>query len=138
MAPTTVIDLPLAGRRIRGRSIDRATGQVIAGDRSRLVEYVLELALGDDHAAVLAGPGTDVDDVIGYPNRFFVMLDHDERVADIAEAHQCFDQLLVVPLMEADRGLVENVEDADQARPDLGGEPDPLCLSPGQRGSRAG
>ena len=39
------------------------------------------------------------------------------------------DQLGVVALVEADRGLVEDVEDADQARADLGREPDPLRLA---------
>ncbi len=34
--------------------------------------------------------------------------------------------------MQPDRGLVEHVEDADQPGTDLGGEPDPLRLAPGQ------
>ena len=32
-------------------------------------------------------------------------------------------------LMEPDRGLVEDVQDAHEARPDLGGQPDPLGLA---------
>ena len=35
--------------------------------------------------------------------------------------------------MQADRRLVEDVEDPDQAGPDLGREPDPLGLATGQR-----
>ena len=47
------------------------------------------------------------------------------------------DQALVVALVQADRGLVEDVEDADQARADLGREPDPLRLAARQRRRRA-
>ena len=87
---------------------------------------------------MLAGSRADVDDVVGDADGFLVVLDHDEGVADVAEPHQGLDQLLVVALMQPDRGLVEDVEHADQTRSDLGGEPDPLGLSPGQSGSRAG
>ena len=46
------------------------------------------------------------------------------------------DQPRVVALVQADRRLVEDVEHADQARPDLGGQPDPLRLAAAQRGRR--
>ncbi len=39
--------------------------------------------------------------------------------------------------MQADRRLVEDVEDADQRRSDLGRQPDPLGLAAGERGGRA-
>ena len=48
------------------------------------------------------------------------------------------DQLRVVALVQADRGLVEDVEDADQAGADLGREADPLRLAAGERARRAG
>ena len=47
------------------------------------------------------------------------------------------DQLRVVALVQADRGLVEDVEHADQARADLGREPDPLRLAARERRRRA-
>src|SRR5581483_12314007 len=43
----------------------------------------------------------------------------------------------VVPLVETDRRLVQDVEDPDQARPDLGRQPDPLPLAAGERAGRA-
>ena len=42
--------------------------------------------LGDDLAAVDAGAGADVDDVIGGEDRVLVMLDDDHRVAEFAQA----------------------------------------------------
>ena len=52
------------------------------------------------------------------------------------EPDQGLDQPVVVALVEPDRRLVEDVEDADQAGADLGREPDPLRLAAGQRPGR--
>ena len=38
----------------------------------------------DDLAAVLAGPGTDVDDPVALADRLLVVLDDDHRVAEVA------------------------------------------------------
>ena len=93
--------------------------------------------LGDQLSPVLAGAGAEVDDVVGGADRALVVLDHDHRVAEVAQPRERADQLLVVALVEADRGLVEDVEDADQAGADLGREPDPLRLAARERGRRA-
>ena len=66
-----------------------------------------------------------------------VVLDDDERVADVAQAHERGDELGVVLLVEADRGLVEDVEHAHEARADLRREPDALRLAARQRGAGA-
>ena len=65
------------------------------------------------------------------------MLDDDQGVAEVLEPDQGLDQPVVVALVEADRGLVEDVEDADQAGADLGGQPDALGLAAGERAGRA-
>ena len=39
--------------------------------------------------------------------------------------------------MEADRGFVEDVEDAGEAAADLGGEADALCFAAGERAGAA-
>ncbi len=61
------------------------------------------------------------------------MLDHQHRVAEIAQARERLQQPVVVALMQADRRLVEHVEHAGQAGADLGGEADALALAAGQR-----
>jgi len=66
-----------------------------------------------------------------------VVLDDDERVADVAQAAQGVEQLVVVALVEADGGLVEDVEHAHQARADLRGEADALALAARERRARA-
>ena len=90
-------------------------------------------ALRDHAAAVHAGAGADIDDVVGVANRIFVVLDDDHRVAEIAQAIQRAQQPLVVALVQADRGLVEDVHDADQAGADLAREADALRFAAGER-----
>ena len=71
------------------------------------------------------------------PDRLLVVLDHDDRVAQVAQADQGLDEPPVVPLVQADRRLVEDVEHPDQSGADLGGEPDPLGLAAGEGGGAA-
>src|SRR5262249_33937340 len=108
-------------------------GQVLTGQRILRGEDVLELSLRDDLAAVRAGAGADVEDVVGGADRVLVVLDDDDRVAEVAQARQRAEQALVVALVQADRRLVEHVHDADQAGADLRSETDALRLAAGQR-----
>ena len=63
---------------------------------------------------MLAGTRADVDDVVRGADRVFVMLDDDQGVADVAQPEQRLDQAVVVALVQADGGLVEHVQHADQ------------------------
>ena len=120
------------------RDLDPAlAGEVLAGQRGRVLGDLLRRPGGDDVAAVFAGAGAEVDEVVGGHHRPLVVLDDDHRVAEVAEPVEGRDQLLVVALVEADRGLVEDVHDADQVRADLGREPDPLRLAARQRAGAA-
>ena len=80
-------------------------------------------------AAVEAGAGAEVDQPVGLLHRLVVVLDHHNGVADVAQVLKRRQQLLVVALVQADRGLVEHVDDAGQLRADLGGEADALALA---------
>ena len=87
-------------------------------------------------AAVLARTRADVDDPVGRPDGVLVVLDDDQRVAQVAQPQQRLQQPVVVALVQPDGRLVQHVQHADQARADLRGEPDPLRLAPGQRRRR--
>jgi hypothetical protein len=91
----------------------------------------------DDLAAVLPRSRADVDDPVGGGDGVLVVLDDDEGVAEVAQPHQGLDEPVVVALVQADRGLVEDVEHAHQAGPDLGRQADALGLAAGQRARRA-
>ena len=107
----------------------QAAGQILAGNGLLGVEDVLQTALGHDSSAVHAGARPDVDDVIGVADRVFVMLDDDDGVADVPQVEQRAQQAVIVALMQADGGLVENVHHAHQARADLAGQADALGLA---------
>ena len=86
----------------------------------------------DDLSAVLAGPGPMSTTQSAAGDGVLVVLDDDERVAEVAQPGQRLDEPVVVALVQPDRGLVEDVEHADQPGPDLGGQPDALRLAAGQ------
>src|SRR5690606_13565514 len=124
----------LAGRDAPGWYLDAPSpGQVLAGERMLACDDLLGRAAHDHLAAVLAGAGAHVDDVVGGPDRVLVVLDHDHRVAQVAQVLEGADQAVVVALVQADRGFVQHVEHAGETGADLGGEPDALRLAPGER-----
>ena len=91
----------------------------------------------DHHAAVLAGAGSDVHYPVGLVDGVLVVLDDDQGVAEVPEPGERFDQAAVVPLVQADGRLVQDVEHAHQAGADLGGQPDALGFAAGQGPGRA-
>ena len=101
------------------------------------VEHVVERALHDDLAAVDAGPGPHLDDVVGGADRVLVVLDDDDGVADVAQALERRDHLDVVLRVQADARLVEHVEHAHQARADLRRQADALRLAARERARAA-
>src|ERR1700682_2240937 len=121
--------------RQRDRSL---TAKKRARDRLGRFQDVVERPGGDNVSAVLAGSRSDVDDEVGRPHRLFVVLDHDHRVADVSQRQQRGDQLSVVSLVQADRRLIEDVQDAHQLGADLGRQADALRLPARKRVGRAG
>ena len=107
-------------------------GQELPRQRTVTLEEALEVTRIDDLAAVFAGEGSDVDDVVRLEDRGLVVLDHDQRVAEVPEPHEGVDESPVVALVQADRRLVEDVQHPDEAAADLGREPDALRFAPGE------
>ena len=70
-------------------------------------------------------------------HHLLVVLDDEHGVAEVAQPLERADQPVVVALVEADRRLVEDVEDADELRADLRREPQPLRLAARERRRRA-
>ena len=77
--------------------------------------------------------GAYVDNGIGGVHSFLVMLDHDDRIAQVAQAFQRVEQLLVVALMKSDARLVEDIEHAHKRAADLRRKADALALAAGER-----
>ena len=51
----------------------------------RIGHDLVRRALRDDFAAMHAGAGPDIDDIVGRADRILVMLDDDHGVAEIAQ-----------------------------------------------------
>ena len=133
-APLTTIAPRLAGPARGGRDDRALAAQVRARQRPvPVLEERRRRALEDDVAAVLAGAGPEIDDVVGGANRLFVVLDHDDGVAQIAKPGERREERAIVALVEADRRLVEDVEDAGQVRSNLRRQPDALPFAARER-----
>ncbi len=136
-APWTVMWWPLPLRRtLRDRDLAPA-GEVVGGERVLRLEHLFERALRDDLAPVDAGAGAKVYHVVGGADRVLVMLDDYDRVAEVAQALERFEQPVVVALVEADTRLVEHVEHARQPAADLAGEANALALAAAERAAGA-
>ena len=79
--------------------------------------------------------GAEVHDPVGALDRVPIVLDDNDRVPLVAEVLEGRDQLGGVAGVEADRGLVEHVDDARELASDLARELDSLGLSAGEGGA---
>src|SRR6266704_748812 len=77
---------------------------------------------------------TQVENVVRAPHSLGVVLDHDHGIAEVPEPPERVQQPLVVPLVQADGRLIQDIQHADQAGTDLRGQADALALSAGERG----
>ncbi len=135
-APRTVSQRSPGGFRSVGMAIDFRPDRYCPVRLLGASATSSERPLGDDLAPFDAGAGAEVDEVVGGAHRVLVVLDDDHGVADVAEALQGRDQAVIVARVEADRRLVEDVQDPDQPRADLAGQADPLRLAARERGRR--
>ena len=61
------------------------------------------------------------------------MLHHDDGIPQIPHPAERRDQFRVVPLVQADAGLIQDIHYAHQRAADLGSQPDPLRFTSGKR-----
>ena len=113
-------------------------GQVLSRYGTGAVYDILQRSRRHDLAAVTARPGAHVYNKIGGAHGVLVVLHHDQGVAQIPQMLQRPQQLIVVPLVQADGGLIQNIQHAHQRRTDLGSQPDPLALAAGKGSRRPG
>ena len=75
---------------------------------------VRKVAFVNDLPAEFARRRADVQDVIGGAHHLSVMLDDQHGVADVAQVMQQANQALAVARVQADGGLVQHIERADE------------------------
>ena len=123
--------------RFRGTGMRSASGQIFRGERIPTLKHFGHASLGHHFAAARAGARPEIDQVIGGANRFFVVFDDDDGVAEIAQPAERSEQPRVVALVKSDAGLIQHVKNAGQARADLGGEANPLRFTARKRAAFA-
>jgi hypothetical protein len=74
----------------------------------------------------------DIEHVIRLADGFFVMFDHDHRIALIAQVFQRIQQAGIVALMQTNRGFIKHIKNPREARADLAGQTDALAFTPRQ------
>src|SRR4029077_18615461 len=99
-----------------------------------LGNQLLWRSLKDELAAMLAGAGSEVDQVIRHADRFLVVLHDDDGVAEVAEVMERAEERAVVALVQSDRRLVEHVKHPREVGANLRGQPDPLPFPARERG----
>jgi hypothetical protein len=82
---------------------------------------------------VLAGPRAHVDDAVGRQHDLRIVLDHEQRIAIVAQPVHDLDHAAHVARVQSDRRLVEHEQRIDQRRAERRGQVDPLHLAAGER-----
>ncbi len=130
-------DFPVGAAAFFRNSDFRGTAEILSGERFGSGFDLLRLAVGDEVAAGIARARTEVDDEIGAADGFFIVLDDKDGVAEIAKMFERAEEARVVASVKTDAGLVEDIENAAEARADLRGQADALGFAAGERGGRA-
>jgi hypothetical protein len=86
--------------------------EILGGEGFLVAQNLLERPLRNQFPASRPGAGADVEDVVGGADRVLVMLDDDHRVAEISEVAERLDESVVIALVQADAGFVENIQHA--------------------------
>ena len=110
-----------------------AAAKIGTGNRFRHLLNFFYRALGHHFTAMLACSRTDVDNLVGSIHRFLVMLNNNQRIAQIAQMLERFQQLAVIALMQADARFVQNIQHARQAAAYLRCQTDALRFAAAQR-----
>src|SRR3989344_2047163 len=80
---------------------------------------------------------TDINNVIGRENRFFVMLHDNDGVPKFFQDEQRLNETVIVALVQADSRLVKHIERAGQSAAELRGQSNTLRFPAGKRRGRA-
>ena len=99
-----------------GTAICASAGEIVAGEGVGVVADFVDGAGGEEFAAEFAGAGAEIEEVVGGADDVGIVLDDEDGVAEIAQLFQDVDEARGVARVQADGGLVEHVERADEAR----------------------
>ena len=81
---------------------------------------------------MLAGTRSNVHNIVCRTHRILIMFHDNDRIAKITQMLQCSEQFVIIPLVQADTWLVQNISYPHQAGTDLCRKTDSLRFSSGQ------
>ena len=111
--------------------------QIISRQTLLVCHDFIRRTLSNDLPAMHTRRWAHVDDMVSGENGVLIMLHNDHGVSKITQAFQCFQQAIIVALMQANARLIQNIEHAGQAGANLAGEADALAFTAGQRARSA-
>src|SRR5437763_15619115 len=76
--------------------------------------HLAQRATRHDFSAVNSCTRSKIDDVIGSPHGFLIVLDNNERVSFVPQRGERFQQAQVIARLETDRRLIQYVQDTTQ------------------------
>src|SRR5207249_1101478 len=106
--------------------------QTTSGLRTLRTLDVAQRSGGDDFAAMDSSARAEINNVIGAPHRFLVVLDDDERVSLFAQGREGIEQSQIVARMQANGRFVQNIKDTAQIRAELGRQSNALRFAAAQ------
>ena len=112
-------------------------GQVFGRKRLRMCQHFRQRAGGDQLPSAHPGAGAKVEDIVGVSDGVGIVFNHKHRVAQVAQSFQRPQQAIVIALVQADAGLVKNIEDSHETSANLGRQADALRLAAAQRATLA-
>ena len=116
---------------VQQRVAKRGT-EKLRGQRARAAHQLLHGAGAYQPSTAHPAPRSQVQDVLGPADRLLVVLDHDHGIALVLELFQRVEQPPVVPGVQTDGRLVQDVADAPEVGAQLRGQADPLRLTAAQ------
>ena len=123
----------VAGAAPRARPRREVAAQHASGERRRRRAHVGDGSLDEQLAALPARTGTEIDQMVRGGDDLRRVLDDDHRVALVANRAQHAEQLRDVARVQADRGLVEDVERRGERAAERRRELDALRLAARER-----
>ena len=131
--PQDLDEIPVALAPLRRNGDIFRAAQVLPRDGLRHLHDLLRGPHGHDPAAMGTGTRPDIDDMVRRIHRVLVMLHHDERIPQVSQMLERRQEAVVVPLMQPDARLVQDIEHSHKPGADLRGKTDALCLTARKR-----
>ena len=105
-------------------------------DRGRAL-HLAQRTLENQFAACFAAAGADVEEIVGRADDRFLVLDHEQRVALVAQVVHHADEPADIARMQADARLVQDEERVHERSAEAGGEVHALHFAAAERAGGA-